>query len=148
MHLSYVGVRVTDLERSLRFYTELFGLKEIARADVRYAGAGIAVLLRDPESGQRLELNYYPKSSVYGGTYVPGEGLDHVAFYVDDVPAMLRKLAAHGVEQIPIDPKIAQPRPRTAPDWFHVEYVKDPDGNWIELYQYEEPRQSFEPNRW
>ncbi len=148
MYLSYVGLRVTDLERSVRFYTELFGLKEIMRADVSYAGGGTAVLLRDPRSGQRLELNHYPKSSVYSGPYAPGEGLDHVGFYVEDVPTMLRKLAARGVEQIPVDPKIAEPRPRSAPDWFLVQYVKDPDGNWVELYQYKEPRRSYEPDRW
>ncbi len=148
MYLSYTGLRVTDLDRSLRFYTELFGLKEIIRADVSYAGGGTAVLLRDPQSGQRLELNWYPKSSAYGGTYVTGEGLDHVAFYVDDVPAMLRKLKAYGVEQIPIDPKLAEPRPRTAPDWFLVQYVKDPDGNWVELYQHKEARRPYDPDRW
>ena len=148
MYLSYAGLRVTDLDRSLRFYTEIFGLQEIMRADVRKAGGGIAVLLQDPHSGQRLELNWYPKTSVYGGAYVPGEGLDHVSFYVDDVPAMLRTLKTRGVEQIPIDLKLAEPRPRSAPDWFLVQYVKDPDGNWVELYQYKEPRRSYEPDGW
>jgi catechol 2,3-dioxygenase-like lactoylglutathione lyase family enzyme len=32
MYLSYCGIRVKDLNRSLKFYTELFGLKEVARA--------------------------------------------------------------------------------------------------------------------
>jgi len=148
MYLSYVGLRVTNLERSLRFYTDLFGLKEIMRADVSDAGGGTAVLLRDPASGQRLELDYYPKGSVYSGPYVPGEGLDHVAFYVDDVPSTLRKLAAHGIERIPVDPKVAEPRPRSAPDWFLVQYVKDPDGNWVELYQYKDARRAYDPDGW
>ncbi len=31
LHLEYFGIRVTNLERSLAFYTELFGLKEVRR---------------------------------------------------------------------------------------------------------------------
>lgn len=148
MYLSYTGLRVTDFDRSFRFYVELFGLKEILRADMSHAGGGTASLLRDPQSGQRLELNWYPKGSAYSGAYVPGEGLDHVSFYVEDVPATIRKLKAHGVAQIPIDAKLAEPRPKTAPDWFLVQYVKDPDGNWIELYQHKEPRRSYDPDSW
>lgn len=148
MYLSYVGIRVMDLNRSLRFYTEFFGLKELARADVSHVGGGTAVLLGDPVSGQRLELNWYPKSSPYGGPYAPGEGLDHVAFRVDDVPATLRALARRGVEEVPIDPRLAQPRPRSAPDWSHVAYVRDPDGNWIELDQHAKPARIYDPNRW
>jgi catechol-2,3-dioxygenase len=33
MYLSYFGIRVTNLARSLEFYTKLFGLKEMARGD-------------------------------------------------------------------------------------------------------------------
>jgi catechol 2,3-dioxygenase-like lactoylglutathione lyase family enzyme len=32
MHLEYVGIRVTNLKRSLKFYTELLDLKEVERA--------------------------------------------------------------------------------------------------------------------
>jgi catechol 2,3-dioxygenase-like lactoylglutathione lyase family enzyme len=50
MFLSYCGIRVTDLERALKFYTELFGLKEVVRGDRTKIGAGAYVLLRDPKS--------------------------------------------------------------------------------------------------
>ena len=33
MYLSYVGMRVTDLERSLALYSGFFGLREIQRGD-------------------------------------------------------------------------------------------------------------------
>jgi len=39
MYLSYVGIRVRDLERSLRFYQDLFGLHEVARGDNSKQGA-------------------------------------------------------------------------------------------------------------
>ena len=126
MYLSYCEIRVTDLERSLKFYTELFGLKEVARGDRTKHGAGIYVLLRDPKSHQKLELNWYPESSQYGVPYAPGEGLDHIAFKVDDVTKTFGMLVSRGVEATEIDPSVMG-------GWSA--YVKDPDGNWIEIYQ-------------
>jgi catechol 2,3-dioxygenase-like lactoylglutathione lyase family enzyme len=110
----------------LRFYTELFGLKEVARGDHRKYDAGLFVLLRDDKSGQKLELNWYPEDSVYAVPYVPGEGLDHIAFVVDDLKQTYNELLAKGVEPTNIGPS-------TTSGW--VAYVKDPDGNWIEIYQ-------------
>ncbi len=65
MHLRYFGIRVTDLERSLRFYTELLGLKKAGLGDMSKNGGGRGtwVLLIDEKSGQQLELNWYPKGS-------------------------------------------------------------------------------------
>ena len=63
MHLGYVGIRVTNLKRSLKFYTELLGLKEVGKGDFTKYEAGIWVKLKDEKSGQHLELNWYPKGS-------------------------------------------------------------------------------------
>ncbi len=62
-YLSYVGIRVTNLEKSLKFYEGLFGLEEVTRGDNSKFGMGVFVLLRDRKSGQKLELNWYPKGS-------------------------------------------------------------------------------------
>jgi catechol 2,3-dioxygenase-like lactoylglutathione lyase family enzyme len=59
MHLEYCGIRVTNLERSVKFYTEVLGLKEIFRGIFTEYGAGIFVKLRDESSGQHLDLNWY-----------------------------------------------------------------------------------------
>ena len=127
MYLSYCGIRVRDLERSLRFYTELFGLREVARGDHRRYGAGIYVLLRDSKSGQKLELNWYPEGSVHASPYTPGEGLDHIAFAVDDLRSTYNELIAKGAKPTSLDPS-------TYGGW--VAYVQDPDENWIEIYQH------------
>jgi lactoylglutathione lyase len=128
MYLSYSGIRVQNLERSLKFYTELFGLKEVARGDNRRFGAGLYVLLRDSRSGQKLELNWYPEGSTHATPYIPGEGLDHVAFVVDDVNAAYDELLAKGAGPTTMDPSHTG-------GWYA--YVKDPDGNWIEIYQHD-----------
>jgi lactoylglutathione lyase len=128
-YLAYTGLRVTNLERSLRFYTGIFGLREVARGDNSAGGGGVSVLLRDAFTGQRLELNYYPPGSKYCVPYVPGEGLDHVAFRVANLDAKLKQLAADGVRPVrkedPVEPMAG----------FRVAYVTDPDGNWVELWQ-------------
>lgn len=134
MYLSYFGIRVTDLNRSLKFYTELLGLKEVARGDNTKLGGGTYVLLRDPRSGQKLELNWYPKGSTYSVTYSPGEGLDHLAFRVNSVAETVKQLAAKGVQAIKIPDSLA-----SLEGGVHVSYVQDPDGNWIELYDKPQP---------
>ena len=130
MKLSYFGIRVTDLERSLRFYTQLLGLKEVRRGDSRKYGAGIWVLLKDEPSGHELELNWYPPGSEYAVPYVPGEGLDHIGFLVDDVRKTYRDLVAKGAAPTPITPEETE-------GW--TAYVTDPDGNWIEIYTHATP---------
>lgn len=132
MSLRYFGIRVTDLEKSLKFYTELLGLKEVRRGDMsKYGGGrGTWVLLRDEVTGQQLELNWYPKGSHFAVPYVPGEGLDHIAFEVEDVEAKFDDLMARGVKPTDINP--------LSTDGWQA-YVKDPDGNWIELIQNAEP---------
>ena len=131
MYLSYCGIRVRDLERSLKFYTEIFGLKEVARGDHRKYDAGIYVLLRDARSGQKLELNWYPEGSKHATPYTPGEGLDHIAFVVEDAKAKYVEMLSKGAEATSIDPS-------TTGGW--LAYVKDPDGNWIEIYQHDPKR--------
>ncbi len=131
MHLEYCGIRVTDLDRSLRFYTGLLGLKETRRGH-GYLGEdkSVWVLLRDEKSGQQLELNWYPEGHPYHVPYEPGEGLDHIGFVVDDVSRTYQEFVAQGVESI-IGPEETQ-------GW--LAYLKDPDGNWIEMYQLTEPK--------
>ena len=133
VYLSYCGIRVANLERSLKFYTELFGLREVARGDRRKLGAGIYVLLRDPRSHMKLELNWYPKGSRYSVPYISGEALDHLAFKVDDVTKTYAMLVNKGAGPTEIDPSVYG-------GWSA--YVKDPDGNWIEIYQQGPPTDS------
>ena len=122
--LRYVGIRVTNLERSVGFYTELLGLVEERRGTMSHGGVWVTLI--DPESGQRIELNWYPPGSRYDVPYVPGEGLDHLGFQVPDALALYKELLAKGV------PSAHQPW--NEGDEEVVCYVKDPDDNWVELY--------------
>ena len=138
MYLCYFGIRVRDFEKSLRFYTSLFGLKQVKVGDNTQNGGGRYALLRDRQSGQKLELNWYPPGSQYSGAYEPGEGLDHIAFKVSSVADTVRELASKGVELVNIPESIANPILDPAIT-YHLAYVKYPDGNWLELYDSSEP---------
>lgn len=152
--LSDVGIRVTDLERSIEFYRALLDLDEIARGqddDSAY------VLLKDRRSGQRLELNWYSEKSPFYAPFVAGEGLDHLEVRVRDVPATLERLRERGV--VPVNRKLwvnpegtrqARADPSAAPlvdadVWttskgHRIAYVPDPDGHLLCLYDHpEEP---------
>lgn len=94
-------------------------------------------MLKDEKSGQKLELNWYPAGSQYNTPYSAGDGLDHVAFAVDDVIRTIKELSATGIEVVQIPSPLAQQlglRPSVGKQRDRVAFIKDPDGNWTELY--------------
>jgi catechol 2,3-dioxygenase-like lactoylglutathione lyase family enzyme len=87
---------------------------------------GLWADLSDPETHQRLELNYYPPDSPYATPFHPGEGLDHLGFEVPSAPRAFRELVQKGAR-----PALEPWRERNG---VEIGYVTDPDGNWIEVY--------------
>ncbi|HTT25862.1 MAG TPA: VOC family protein [Thermoplasmata archaeon] len=124
-HLRYSAVRVTDLERSLRFYTGALGLREIVRGDLSAVGGGTFVGLSDPYSGQRLELDWYPPTSRFAVPFAVGEGLDHLGVRTEDPEASVRSLESAGGRLVD---SVREPDGQ-----LELAYVTDPDGTWIEL---------------
>ena len=120
---TYVGIRVTDLERSIDFYTKVLGMKVTGRGKIELT-KGETVGLQSEKDGFALELNYYEEESPYNTKYTVGEGLDHLAFKVDDLDKSLKeaKLAGHRT--------ILEMKS----DGGRWAYVEDPDGIWIELF--------------
>jgi catechol 2,3-dioxygenase-like lactoylglutathione lyase family enzyme len=122
MYLDYAGIRVRDLERSLRLFTRTLGLTELRRGTMEHGGTW--VLLEDPRSRQRLELNWYPPGSKYDAVYVVGEGLDHLGFRTPDLDGDQRRLTDAGARVIDRLEEDGQ---------VEVVFLMDPDGLWIEL---------------
>lgn len=122
--LRYCGIRVTDLDRSLAFYTGAMGLKELRRG--RASHGGTWVLLVDPRTRQRLKLDCYPPGSPFVTPYVPGDGLDHLGFHASSPEALVRRLRAAGAK-----PVLGPGQPTGVPG---IHYFLDLDGNWIEVY--------------
>jgi lactoylglutathione lyase len=122
--LVYVGVRVTNLQKSLDFYTKVLGMKIKGRGKIEQT-KGEAVALESKADGPILELNYYEKDSPFNTKYVVGESLDHLAFKVDNLDEALEEAKKAGHKTL-LEMKANGSR------WV---YIEDPDGIWIELFQ-------------
>ncbi len=96
---TYVGIRGKDLEKSIDFYTKLLGMKVKGRSRIEQT-KGETVSLETEDGGFILELNYYEKSSPYYTDYVVGDGLDHLAFGVDDLSKTLEDARKSGYRVI------------------------------------------------
>jgi lactoylglutathione lyase len=120
---AYVGIRVKDLEASVAFYTKVLGMKDLGRSEVAGTGGKNANVASE-DGGFNLELNFYPKGSRFASEYVVGEGLDHLAFQVEDVDKALAEAKKAG-HPVVLDMKTPTSR------WA---YIADPNGIWIELF--------------
>jgi lactoylglutathione lyase len=120
---TYVGIRVTDLQKSIDFYTKLLGMKVTGRGKVEQT-KGETVGLESEKGGFALELNHYEEDSPYNTRYVVGEGLDHLAFKVDDLDKALEEARRAGHRMIL----------QIKADGNRWAYIEDPDGIWIELF--------------
>jgi len=120
---TYVGIRVTDLQRSVDFYTGVLGMQVTGRGKIEQT-KGETVGLQNEKDGFILELNHYEKGSPYNTRYVTGEGLDHLAFKIDDLDKALEEARKAGHRTI-LEMKA---------DGSRWAYIEDPDGIWIELF--------------
>ncbi|MDV3293349.1 MAG: VOC family protein [Nitrososphaerales archaeon] len=120
----YVGVRVKNMPKSVKFYTKLLGMKDLGQSTIQ-ATNGETTSLQSSDGKFVLELNYYPRNSPFYTKYVVGEGLDHLAFGVPDLDAALAEARKTG------HPVVKDIRGKVS-RWA---YVKDPNGIWIELFK-------------
>ena len=120
MGLEYTGIRVRDLARARRFYTEGLGLRSVRSG--RMAAGGLWEELEDPTTHVLLELNFYPDDPPYR----EGDELDHLGFHVDDLSATVERLVRLGA-------KVRIPAFEDA--GMRLAFVSDPDGVWIELFE-------------
>ena len=119
----YVGIRVKDLSKSIDFYTRLLEMKVVNRSRIEKT-KGEIVNLQSEDGNFLLELNYYDSDSPYNTEYAVGEGLDHLAFKVEDLDKALEEAKRFG-HQVVQEVKTEKSR------WV---YIEDPNGIWIELY--------------
>lgn len=127
VRLGYTGIRVRDMQTSLRFYTEILGMELVHKLEATPPTHGQAAVLKSPGSTQLLELNWYEPGSRFGTPYDNGEELDHLGFECDDVASTVAELEAKGVDVL------IRPREIGGEVGWNEAFVKDPNGIWIEL---------------
>jgi lactoylglutathione lyase len=119
--LLHTRYRVTDLEKTVAFYREVVGLKEIRR---HTSGRGSQlVFLKAPESEEEIELCKFDQS----GPVVVGPDLTHLAFEVDDLDKFAREAAAKGYP--------LSDGPHRTERGDAIAFVDAPEGYEIELIQ-------------
>ncbi len=88
--LLHTRYRVHDLEKTVSFYKNVLGLKELRR---HTSGRGSQlVFLKAPEGNEEIEICKFEQS----GPVVVGPDLTHLAFEVDDLEKFAREAAAKG----------------------------------------------------
>lgn len=122
----YTGIRVKNMDESIRFYTEVLGMQIAEKREKTAPTRGEVVTLKSSNSEQLLELNFYEEDSPFYAPYVNGEDLDHLAFDVEDLESSVSDLRRKGVEILV--------EPYRIGGWREA-FVKDPNGIWIELLQ-------------
>lgn len=121
--IMHVMIRVGDLERSIRFYGDHFGMKVLRREDVpegKYTNVfiGYGSELSDPV----IELTYN-----YGvGSYERGNGFGHLAIGVRDIKGVCERMRGAGIKIV------REPGPVKF-GTVHIAFVDDPDGYRVEL---------------
>ena len=118
-------IRVGDLERSIKFYTENLGMKELRRSDYPDGKFTLVFVGYGHEKDHTvLELTYN-----YGTeTYDLGSGFGHLALGVSDIKATCEKLRAAGAKIV------RKPGPMKFGKTI-IAFVEDPDGYKIELIE-------------
>ena len=125
MRILHTMLRVGDLARSIAFYTEILGMRELRRQDYPGGRFTLAFVGYGPESeGAVLELTHNWDTTAYE----IGNGFGHVAIEVNDAHAACEQIRARGGKVV-----------REAGPMKHgttvIAFVEDPDGYRIELIQ-------------
>jgi len=120
--LIHTCYRITDIDRSVSFYSKL-GFEELRRVPIR--DEAINVFMGLPGDGARLELTYnYDQDDPYD----LGTGYGHIAITAEDLDGTLERLA-----QIGIEPE--KPPYTVREGGSRLCFVRDPDGYRIELIE-------------
>jgi catechol 2,3-dioxygenase-like lactoylglutathione lyase family enzyme len=140
--LFHVGITVSELERSVRFYTLGLGFEEVARQTsdapylelTGYPGVEIAAaLVRLQGDGLTLELQEYRRVQA-GPPRAPGTapvGSSHVSLSVDALETALERAERLGGRRVTDAVAVDRGINRGA----RAVYLRDPDGYTIELFQ-------------
>lgn len=139
MRIQHVGLVVSDVDRSRRFYADALGLEEVPRPpNFAFDGAWFRF------GGTEIHLLADAHATGGAGQSDPGAGASrgmthHLAFEVDDLGHACARLADSGVELA------GGPMPRG--DGYTQVFFRDPDGHVLELFQRTGEDQSDAPER-
>ena len=123
MRLLHTMLRVGDLDRSIKFYTEVLGMRLLRRKDYPDGKFTLAFIgYGDEAENTVIELTYNWDTD----SYDLGSGYGHIALEVDDVYQATEEIRQRGGKII------RDAGPMNAGTTI-IAFVEDPDGYPIEL---------------
>jgi glyoxylase I family protein len=138
----HTGITVSNLERALAFWRDVLGFEfshsahqtgERPEQITGVKGADLKLAVLNTPSGHKIELlQYFAPADRRDVDLRPCDvGHVHVALTVDDLDAVLKKIAESGWRAAG-EPQILKQGPNAGK---RVVYVRDPDGTTIEFMQ-------------
>jgi len=125
MRIAHTMLRVTDLERSLRFYEDALGMHLLRRKDYPEGRFTLAFVgFGDEREEAVLELTHNWDVSAYD----IGTGFGHIALEVDSAKAACDAVAAQGG-------KVTRAAGAMKHGTTIIAFVEDPDGYKIEFIE-------------
>jgi len=103
-HIDHIGIAVKELEQAKRFYEEILGLKLHGVEEVVDQKVKVAFF---PITDSEIELleSTQPDGPVAKFIEARGEGIQHIAFRVENIEEALAELKAKGVRLIDQAPR-------------------------------------------
>jgi len=103
-HIDHIGVAVGDIESAGKFYTDILGLKIEAVENVADQKVDVAFI---PITDSEVELlaSTHPDGPVAKYIDARGEGVQHIAFRVENLDDALAELKEKGVRLIDQEPR-------------------------------------------
>lgn len=104
LKVDHIGIAVSNLEESLKFYTEVLGLKSAGIEEVAEQKVKVAFL---PCGDSEIELleSTSPDGPIAKFIEKNGEGIQHIAIRVDNIEGTLAELKEKGVRLIDEKPR-------------------------------------------
>lgn len=120
--LLHTRYRVENLEKTVSFYRDVLGLKEVRRSE---SGRGSKlVFLKAPGSDEEIEICEFAGS----GPVLVGPDLTHLAFEVEDMEAFATEAASKG---FPLSDG-----PHKTSSGSLIAFIDAPEGYEVELIQH------------
>lgn len=124
------GILTIDINRMIKFYTEVLGLKLVSDNDVP---AQMSTRTGATPDGYRIKLveaGSPPKQNELASYVFGRQGFAYLTFVIADLDGVIKRLRDHGVKLLSGGEKV-----EVRPGVFTI-YAIDPEGNSIEFVEY------------